>query len=145
MTPEQAYKEIQSATLELTNYLKTQQLKIQHKIDPQLIQTILQDPQYTYFYTKYIIQEKWPQGEQVILQSPEFTYYYILNFLKERWPEGEPTLLQSPELTFYYIKNILNKKRWPEGEQVILNSQNPQLITKYKQWKKTISPKTNTP
>ena len=135
MTPEQAYQRIASSNLELHNYLQTQQIKIQNTIDPQLIKTILQDPQYTYFYTKYFLKERWPEGEQVILQSPEYTYYYIRNILKEKWPEGEKTILQDPEMTYYYIQNIL-KERWPEGEKTILNSQDPQLIKQYQEWLK---------
>lgn len=63
-----------------------------------------------------------PKLEPFILENPKYSYEYSKNVLKKRWKKCERTLLSTVTETKYiclYAKNVL-KKRWKLGEKKII-------------------------
>ena len=65
-----------------------------------------------------------PKLEPFILENPKYSYEYSKNVLKKRWKKCEPTLLGTVTETetkyiCLYAKNVL-KKRWKLGEKKII-------------------------
>lgn len=60
---------------------------------------VLTDELSIYWYARYVMKERWPEGEKVLLRgvNPWGPNTYLLreyaqNVVKERWPEAEPIL-----------------------------------------------------
>lgn len=66
---------------------------------PDLEHIVLQEELAIYWYARYVLKQRWPEGEKVLLKGvykwgPN-TYIvreYAQNVVRERWPEAEPIL-----------------------------------------------------
>ena len=80
---------------------------------------IMKDPEWAYYYAKYVIRGRWPEAEPYIADSANFAHHYALYILKRRWPEAEPRILKYPQIACYYACNVI-KGRWIEAEPIIM-------------------------
>jgi len=51
-----------------------------------------------------------------LVKNPEYAYYYAKFIIKGRWPEAEPYIMKDkdPYLIVWYARYII-KGRWPEA------------------------------
>ena len=69
-----------------------------HKLES----VIAQDPQWAFWYARFVIKERWPEAEPVIAQDPYSAYDYARWVMQSRWPEAETVIAQDPELWELY-------------------------------------------
>jgi len=84
---------------------------------------IMQDPNYSYRYAKYVIKGRWPEAEPVILTDPHCSISYAKYVIKGRWPEAEPVIMTDAQWSCWYAMDVV-KGRWPEGERAIMQDPN---------------------
>lgn len=81
---------------------------LRHRI-PELEHVVLRDELAIYWYARYVIGNRWPEGEKVLLRGLHAwgPNTYLLNkyaqaVIKDRWIEAEPALsLDKPEWDDY--------------------------------------------
>jgi len=69
-------------------------------------------------YAKYVLKDRWPEGESLIVKDPHNAYRYANEIIKGRWLEAEPYIMKNQFSANIYAKVIM-KKRWPEAEPYI--------------------------
>ncbi len=94
------------------------QIKSGKSANAQQLKNIASNPELAYWYAKYIIKGRFPEGEKAIASNPDYAYLYAKNIIKGRFPEGEKAIASSPYYALWYAKNVL-KGRFPEGEPAI--------------------------
>ena len=82
---------------------------------------IMKDPYRAYYYTKYVIKDRWPEAESYIMENPGYAYCYARYVIKDRWPEAEPIIMKDPRWAYQYAKNIIEGP-WPEAESYMMKS-----------------------
>ncbi len=65
---------------------------------------------WAYWYARYIIKGKWPEGEEAIKKHPASAYRYAYYVLGERWPEGEEIISTDKGWNRMYEIDILKKE-----------------------------------
>jgi len=79
------------------------------KIDDDLQDYIMKDPEYAYNYAKYVLEDRWPEAEPYIMKDPVWAYYYARDTIKDRWYEAEP-----------YIKGSIYQEYYEDDFGVVL-------------------------
>ena len=68
---------------------------------------------------------RWEFGEDVadILMSPEWSFYYAKNIIGNRWQAAEDIIASDEEFAFYYAEKIIHGE-YPTkaGHEMLLNS-----------------------
>ena len=59
------------------------------------------NPQYACYYAKYVIKDRWIEGEDIIKTSPYYACDYAKNVIKGRWTEAEESIKSSTALVKY--------------------------------------------
>ena len=77
------------------SYLKINKAKVSPEEQTWLEKMIAKDPVASLQYASYL-GKRWYRGEKKILQSPELTYMYVKFVVKKVWREGEATLKTDP-------------------------------------------------
>ena len=80
---------------------------------PELEHIVLQEELAIYWYARYVLKQRWPEGEKVLLKGlnpwgPN-TYLvreYAQNVVRDRWPEAEPVLSKDKPEWDEYVKHF---------------------------------------
>ena len=64
------------------------------------------DPEFAYYYAKYVIEGRFPAGEKAMASHPFFAYYYAEEFIGDRWPEGEKAIARHSGYARDYAKDF---------------------------------------
>lgn len=76
------------------------------------------DPEEAYFIAIKYQHARSKILEHTITNSAEYSYYYAKNILKEKWPAGEHSIVNNDDYAYLYARYVL-KKRWPLAEVVM--------------------------
>ena len=76
------------------------------------------DPYWAYFYARYVLNGRFPEGEEAIAKDPQWAYRYAGYVIYGRFPEGEEAIATSPYFAYLYAKDVI-RGRFPEGEEAI--------------------------
>ena len=61
-------------------------------------------PIYAFYYAKYILKDKYPEGEAAIAKIPSYTYFYARDILKDRFVLGEDSFTNGSTYGEAYFK-----------------------------------------
>jgi len=61
---------------------------------------------WAFFYARYVIGRRFPEGEAIIAVDAYWAYPYALNVICGRFPAGEATISQNDRYAELYSKNI---------------------------------------
>jgi hypothetical protein len=50
---------------------------------------------------------------------PCMLYYYSLYVMKDRWPVAEPYMRQNYNVSYFYVQNVLKTYFWPTSEHTV--------------------------
>jgi len=78
---------------------------------------IINDPEASFYFAKYIKQDRFPEGEEAISKSAEFSYLYAV-LLGERFLAGEEAISKDPYASYNYAEDIIEGP-FPLGEEAI--------------------------
>lgn len=85
---------------------------LKHPI-PELEHVILRDELAIYWYARYVVGNRWPEGEKVLLKGtkPWGPNTFVLNqyaqsVIKDRWPEAEPVISKDVPEWDDYVKHF---------------------------------------
>jgi hypothetical protein len=53
------------------------------------IDAIKKNPYLAYYYSLYVIKDRWSEAEEIIKKDPEWAYEYSRYVIKDRWSEAE--------------------------------------------------------
>ena len=73
-------------------------------------------------FIRFIIKDKFPQGEDIIASDSEESYYYTKDIIKGRFELGEKSISTEVWESYYYTKDII-KGRFELGEDTLRKSQ----------------------
>lgn len=96
--------------------------------DPRLVKAIALHPEYSYWYSKEVVKDMWPEGERAISKDPFWSYMYAKNRVKGRFLKGEPAIAGDANRATLYASRVI-KDRWPEREPAI--AKDPYWSKKY--------------
>ena len=69
------------------------------------------DPYWAYFYARYVLNGRFPEGEEAIATSPYFAYLYAKDVIRGRFPEGEEAIATDPYWTKEYLELFPEARR----------------------------------
>lgn len=75
-----------------------------------------QKAEWAYWYTRYIVKDRWPEVEPFVIKNSDSAYLYAKNIIEGRWVEAEPIIMKNTKCIYLYAKNII-KDRWYEAEE----------------------------
>ena len=70
----------------------------------------LTDPSQAYYYAKYAIKGRFPEGEAAIATYPFYAYYYTMDIIKGRFPEGEEAIAKDTKYAKKYLEAFPDAK-----------------------------------
>lgn len=94
---------------------------IYEKIDKKrLLKSLSKSASKSYNYAKYVLKDRFPEGEPAIFNDPYITYLYARYIVKQTDEKVEDALLNgAPCLCYWYAKDVL-KSRFKKAEKYIL-------------------------
>ena len=90
----------------------------------------LTDPSQAYYYAKYAIKGRFPEGEEAIARHPQCALQYARDVIEDPFPQGESAIATNPHWAYQYARYVI-KGRFQEGEAVI--AKDPQYAEYYLQ------------
>ena len=72
---------------------------------------------YKYAYKNGRLESKW-EGLLLLLGNPRQLFYYTIYIIEDRWFEAEEHIKKDPRYAYHYAEYII-KKRWEEAEEYI--------------------------
>jgi hypothetical protein len=86
---------------------------------------IATDAHWSYEYAEYVLKplgvRGFPQGEDAIATDALSSYLYAKDVLKDRFPQGEDAIATNANNSYWYARDVL-EDRFPKGEAVIRGS-----------------------
>jgi hypothetical protein len=98
------------------------------KLDNVLETKLFENPNYTLFYVRSIIKDRYPKAEPSLSKDPEVAYRYAVEVLYGRFPEAEDLIAQYSSYSLNYALNVIGG-RFEKGEEAI--ARDPMLSLKY--------------
>lgn len=74
---------------------------------------------FLYYYTKYIIGERWDVAENIIKDDPHVMLAYASDVMKERWLDAEPILYDELFFAFLYARDVV-KGDWGPAKKLCM-------------------------
>ena len=88
----------------------------------ELEDTWTKSAQYSYWYARFVLENRFPKGEDAIATDDLWSYRYAKNILKPLgiigFPQGEDAIATSGRRSCEYAENVL-EDRFPKGEDAI--------------------------
>ena len=66
----------------------------------------LTNPKFAYIYSKYVLNQRFPDGESVIAEDAHWSTNYAINVLKDRFITGEAAINADEYWSVFYKENI---------------------------------------
>jgi len=94
MTPQEAYRKAYNSGKRI----------------PELEQTISKNAEYSYYYAKDVIKDRFIIAEPIISKDAEWSYYYAEDVIKGKWEIAETTISKDAEYSYLYARYVIKGK-----------------------------------